>query len=151
VMSKFIFRLSTLLRLREHTRDERRAALAEAYRIDEMLCRHIERIRSDLDRLRGDCRATAAPGQVNVDHLVAAERYEVALRSQQTQLERQRETVAAEIDRRRQSLIEADREVRALEKLRDKLAEEHCHEQERRDALRLDEVGQQQAMREVAP
>ena len=36
-MGKFKFRLATLLRLREATRDERRAELAQAYRADEII------------------------------------------------------------------------------------------------------------------
>ena len=36
-MAGFTFRLAALLRLRESRRDECRAALAEAYRVDEVL------------------------------------------------------------------------------------------------------------------
>ena len=63
---------------------------------------------------------------------------------------RQRETVQTEIDRRRQVLAEANREVRVLENLRDKQAGQHRQQEERREMKRLDEVAQQQALREVA-
>ena len=149
-MSKFKFRLATLLRLREATRDERRAALAEAYRVDDVLRERIGGMQAELDRLKNQCRRIAGPGDVDIDQLVEAQRYEVGLRAQQNQLTRQRKAVAEEIERRRQALLEADREVRVLEKLRDKQAALHLHEQQRRDVKRLDEVAQQQAMREVA-
>ncbi len=54
-----------------------------------------------------------------------------------------------EIDRRRQVLAEANREVRVLENLRDKQAGQHRQQEDRREMKRLDEVAQQQALREV--
>jgi flagellar protein FliJ len=148
-MAKFQFRLATLLRIREATRDERRHALAEAYRVDELLRVQVENIGRELSQLITQRRQDAGPGEVKVDRLVNSQRFELTLRHQERQLLRQRETVAAEIERRRQALIEADREVRVLEKLREKRAEEHRQEQDRREARRLDEVAQQQAMREA--
>ena len=56
-----------------------------------------------------------------------------------------------EIERRRLVLAEANREVRVLEILRDKQAAQHRQEEERREMKRLDEVAQQQALREVSP
>ena len=58
--------------------------------------------------------------------------------------------MAAEIERRRQALVEADREVRVLEKLRQRQAEQHRREEELREAKRLDEVAAQQAFRQDA-
>jgi flagellar protein FliJ len=147
-MSTFKFRLATLLRLRATTRDERRAALAEAYRVDELLCQRLDDAAREIDGLKGLCRREAGPGSVDVDRLVEAQRYEAALRVQMGQLARQRETVAAEIQRRRQALLDADREVHVLEKLRDKQAEHHRYDQQKLDVKRLDEVAQLQAVRE---
>jgi flagellar protein FliJ len=149
-MAKFKFRLATLLRIREAARDERRSALAEAYRVDGLLRQQLDGVARDLEALAARRRQAAGPGEVKVDRLVEAQRYEVTLRRQQRQTVRQREAVAAEIERRRQALIEADREVRVLEKLREKQADQHRTAEERRDASRLDEVAQQQAMREAA-
>jgi flagellar protein FliJ len=149
-MSKFKFRLATLLRIRESARDERRGALAEAFRVDELLRARLDDVVAELGHLRAQCRQAAGPGEVNLDRLVEAQRYELTLRNQQRQLVRQREAVADEIERRRQALIEADREVRVLEKLREKQAGQHRQAEEYRAARRLDEVAQQQAMREVA-
>jgi flagellar FliJ protein len=149
-MSKFKFRMATLLRLRETTRDQRRGELAEAYRVDEVLQRQLQQIQGDLTALRLQCRSAVGPGEVNVDRLVEAQRYEVALLAQQQQVVRQREQVQNEIQRRRQILVEANREVHVLESLRDKQADRHRQEEDRRDMKRLDEVAQQQSLREVA-
>jgi len=147
-MARFIFRLAALLRLRESRRDECRAALAEAYRIDEVLKSQFDGLSRELDALREFCRQKASPGSVDIDRLVEAQRYELVARAQQQQIAKQREAVAAEIERRRQALVEADREVRVLEKLRERQVEQHRREEELREAKRLDEVASQQAFRQ---
>jgi flagellar FliJ protein len=148
-MSKFKFRLATLLRLREATRDERRTELAEAYRVDDTLKRQLQRTEEEITSMQADCRKTVEPGEVDLDRLVEAQRYKIALRLQRLQIARQRETVQTEIERRRQVLAEANREVRVLENLRDKQAGQHRQQEDRREMKRLDEVAQQQALREV--
>ncbi len=147
-MAKFKFRLATLLRLREATRDERRSELAEAYRADNVLQEHLQRVGRELDCLRTECRKVAGPGTIDVDRLVETQRWEVTLRAQQSQLLGQREAVDAEIDRRRQALVAADREVRLLERLRQKQAQRHRREENRREIKELDEVAGQRAIRE---
>ena len=148
-MARFIFRLTALLRLREARRDECRAALAEAYRIDEVLRKQLEGLDRELDALREFCRRNASPGAVDIERLVQAQRYELVARAQQQRLVQQRQTVAAEIERRRQALVEADREVRVLEKLRQRQAELHRRDEELREVKRLDEVASQQAFRQM--
>ena len=148
-MAKFIFRLASLLRLRESRRDECRAALAEAYRIDEVLRKQFDNLATELDALREFCRRNASPGAVDVDRLVEAQRYELVARAQQRHIAQQRETVAPEIERRRQALVEADREVRILEKLRQRQADQHRRDEELRESKRLDEVAMQQAFRQL--
>ncbi len=148
-MARFLFRLAALLRLRESRRDECRAALAEAYRIDEVLAKQIDNLKRELEALRTFCRMKVGPGRVEIDRLVEAQRYDLVVQAQQKRLAEQRQTVAAEIERRRQALVEADREVRVLEKLRERQAEQHRAAEERREAVRLDEVATQQAFRRI--
>ncbi len=148
-MANFIFRLTALLRLRESRRDECRAALAEAYRIDDVLRKQFESLTRELDSLREFCRLKASPGAVEIDRLVEAQRYELVARAQQQNIAQQRQTVAAEIERRRQALVEADREVRVLEKLRERQAEQHRCEEDLREVKRLDEVASQQVFRRM--
>ncbi|MGO8688218.1 MAG: flagellar export protein FliJ [Thermoguttaceae bacterium] len=148
-MSKFKFRLSTLLRLREAARDERRAELAEAYRVDDTLRQQLQRTDQELQSLRAQRRQGMQPGAVDVDRLVESQRYEMTLSAQRLQIVRQRETVQGEIERRRQVLAEANRDLRVLENLRDKQAGQHRQQEERREMKRIDEVAQQQALREA--
>jgi flagellar export protein FliJ len=148
-MAKFRFRLDTLRRLREAARDGRRAALAEAYRAEELLREQQEHLGRELERLAAESRAAASPGRIDVDRLLDARRYELVLRAHQKQLAAQQENVAEEVERRRQALVEADREVRVLESLREKHLRRHREEEARRETKELDEAAAVRAAREV--
>ena len=143
-MPRFHFRLHGLLALREATRDEKRAHLAQAWEAAEKLRAEAERMDQELVALRAFSRESSA-GAVGVDRLVEAHRYELVLRAQQQHLAGQRELVAAEVEKRRQALVEADQEVRVLEKLREAQLQRHRQAEERLDMKRLDEIAGQRA------
>jgi len=147
-MARFKFRLATLLRLREETRDQRRTELAEAYRVDDVLKQRIEHADRELVGLRAHCRQAAGPGALDIDQLVAAQRYELVIRAQRKELIGQREQVTNEIERRRRLLVEANRDVRVLEKLREKQAKRHRQEEYRREIKYLDELAGRTIVRE---
>jgi len=142
-MAKFHFRLATLLRLRETTRDRRRVQLAETIQADANLRNRLTRIDAGRRRLQGECRRAAGPGAVDVVKLAEAHRHDATLQEQQAELLRQRETLAAEIERRRQTLLTADRDVRVMEKLHDHRQRQHRQNEERREAKQLDEAALQ--------
>ena len=137
-MRKFSFRLATMLRLREATRDERRSQLAEAFRIADAIQERLDELGQHLDDLK--LQQAARPGRVDVDRLVAAHRYEMVLRVEQRQNEEQHTAVLAEVERRRETLAVADREVRTLEKLRETQQQRHRSEEERQLMKELDEI-----------
>lgn len=143
-MAKFKFRLETLLRLRGTARDERRSQLAQAYRAEEILQQQRLRLESDLNELSKESCKAAEPGPLDVDRLLETRRYELVLRSQQQFLEGQRKTLEAEIERRRQALVEADREVRVLERLRERQLDRHRRDENRQEIKHLDEVAVRQ-------
>jgi len=147
-MAKFKFRLATLLRLREAARGERRVELAEAYRVDDVLQQRLDRLGAELSWLRDQCRRAAGPGTVDVDQLVEAQRYELAIKAQQAHLGEQRQQVTAEIERRRQTLVGANRDVRVLEKLSQRQARRHRRMEDRQEIKQLDEVAGQRIARE---
>ena len=75
----------------------------------------------------------------DVDLLIASHRYELVLKAQAQQLAGQIEQVRAEVARRRQILVEADRQVRVLDKLRERQQAAHNLREERREQKLLDE------------
>ena len=147
-MGKFKFRLTTLLRLREVTRDECRMELAQAYRADEIVEHEQERIKAEAAELENEGRSAVSPGQLDVDRLLEARRYCLVLKAQQKNVATQRQTIAEEIERRRRKLVEANREVRVLEELRDRQRRRHRDDENRLEVKALDEVAARSHARE---
>jgi flagellar export protein FliJ len=142
-MARFRFPLATVLKLREATRDERRGQLAEAYQAEKKLRDRRELVEQELADLKA-LSGQAASGAVDVDRLLAASRFEAILRAEIQIIRQHESTLAAEIDRRRQALVVADRDVRVLEKLEE--TQRGRHRQAESDALmkQLDEVAARQ-------
>jgi flagellar FliJ protein len=140
-MSKFKFRLSTLLQLRETTRDECRTELAQAYRADEIVEQEQERIATEVAKLEQENRTAASPGELDVDRLLEARRYSLVLGAQEKQAVAQRQAIAEETERRRRKLVEANRQVRVLEELRGRQQSRHREDENRAEIKLLDEVG----------
>jgi flagellar protein FliJ len=147
-MSKFKFRLSTLLRLRETTRDECRTELAQAYRADEIVESEQERIVAELTKLENESRTAVLPGQLDVDRLLETRRYSLVLGAQRKHAAGQRDAIAEEIERRRRKLVEADRQVRVLDELRDRQRRRHRDNENRLEIKVLDEVAARPRVRE---
>jgi flagellar protein FliJ len=147
-MSTFKFRLATLLRLRENDRDQRRAELAQAYQADDIMRQQQDELERERREMLDTNRRTAEPGEVDIDRLIQIGRYELLLKAHSDRIRRQREAVAVEIERRRETLVHANREVRILENLREKLRDRHREEDGRRETKTLDEVAIQRVGRE---
>ena len=144
---RFQFRLQTLLRLREAARDERREQLAEVMRIDDALRKQL----AELEGLQSEARALQrlVVGRVDVDRLLEAQRYEAVVALEILHVERQRAAVAEEMNKRREALVEADREFRVLEKLREKRLQEHGTEALAQEMKVLDEAAGRMKREEV--
>lgn len=139
-MTAFSFRLEPLLRLRTAERDQRREELAKALRAEQVLEQQQQAVTQELHATRQQAEPYAAPGRVRVDPLLHAHRYALLLRTQLQQLERQRQSVRHEIERRRGALVEADRELRILEKLKARHAAAQAYAQQRTEERTLDEI-----------
>jgi flagellar export protein FliJ len=148
-MTAFRFRLTSVLKLREATRDERRAQLAEAYAAEDKLLGRRRAIETDLAGLNQLRQERTATGTVNIDLFVSASRYEAVLRHELSTIAGHLATLAAEIERRRQALMVADHEVRMLEKLRDKQRELHRQGEALLEIKQLDEIAARQSWDQI--
>jgi flagellar export protein FliJ len=139
-MAQFRYRLATLLRLREATRDEKRTQLADAQRAARILEDQISEIDAEFSDSRQQSQTATRPGEINVDHLIQVHRYERVLQAQRAAIVSQLKLVTAEIDKRRLALVEADRQVQVLEKLRERQLAEFTHAENQRDQKLMDEI-----------
>jgi len=147
-MRRFQFRLTTLLRLREATRDERRMEIAQAYEARQILEQRAAEIAASRDEADASRRDELRRGQVNVDRLVDAQRHLLALKGEALVLQQQAEALAQETQRRHEALVAADRDVRVLDKLREKHRQRHHRQRRRAETKRLDEIAQRRATAE---
>ncbi len=140
-MARFRFRLQTLRRLREIHRDELRVRLAEGYQAERILADERAALAEERTGLAALQRRLVEHGTLDVNRLLATQRYQLLLEAQDRTLAEQAARLAEEIERRRQAVVEADREVRSLDKLRERQQREHQLAAARADAKRLDEIG----------
>lgn len=139
-MAKYRFRLQTLQKVREAHRDQQRAALAEAFRAEQLLAENRAELVIEEQQLRELQREATSGQYLDVNRLLEAQRYELLLKAQSMELAKQAILLAAETERRRQVLVEADREVRVLEMLDERNRKAHDRKQLQAETKRLDEA-----------
>ena len=139
-MAKFRFRLATLRKLREIHRDELRSKLAEAVQAQQILEEQFAQVATEIANLESMRRNAVTCSSINVDSLLEAQRYQGVLLAHQAKMREQMRLLSAEVDRRRGAVVEADRQVKVLEKLHEHKLEEHRKEQQRAETKVLDEV-----------
>jgi flagellar export protein FliJ len=147
-MAQYKFRLETLRKVRQALRDERRLALAEAFRADELLTERQAELAAERLQLRA-LQQSAASGQfLDVNRLLEAQRYELVLRARAQETANQRALLETETERRRQALVESDRDVRALDLLDERQRTEHRQGSLRNESKQLDEIAVQRYVRQ---
>ena len=139
-MARYKFRLETLQKVREARRDEHRTSLAEAFRAEQVLADSRVEIVVEQNELRAMQRSAMSGRYTDVNQLLEAQRYELLLKARSLELTKQAVLLAAETERRRQVLVESDREVRVLERLDDRHQQEFNQEQQRLETKQLDEI-----------
>lgn len=139
-MAKFRFQLATLQKLRELQRDELRAKLAEAVRANQILEEQLAQVSAEIEGLLSMRRKAVQSSEVRVDPLLEAQRYQGVLLAQQATMLEQSRLLLAEIERRRQSVVDADRQVKVLEKLHERKLGEYRRDELRAETKILDEV-----------
>ncbi|MEX0819276.1 MAG: flagellar export protein FliJ [Pirellulaceae bacterium] len=142
-MSKFHFRLESLMKLREADRQQRRIELAEAFHAETLLRQQATQLQQDIQGVEIQSRAISSPGRIQVDQVLDTHRYKLMLKSQVMILGQKEAQLQAEIEKRRAALAAADRDVRVLEKLRDRKRQEHDAAELKRERKLLDEIAAQ--------
>lgn len=133
------FRLATMLKLLEQSRDQRQVLLADAIQAEVLLNQRLQKIDDQMQQNQIQTSELVQETAVNPDHWADHQRYGWVLQAQRTQLVEQRGTLQQEIERRKQALMEADREVKKLEKMRERQILEEMTQQKNREQKELDD------------
>lgn len=147
-MAKFRFQLAPLKKLREAYRDELQGKLAEAYQAEQLLEEQITTTTQQIERCLEQNRDSLASNTADANSLLDAQRYLTVLRTQQATLYKQHELVSAEVQKRHQAVVEANRQVRMLDKLHDRKLDAHRRAQVLLEHKQMDEIASRS--REVA-
>lgn len=142
-MAKFQFRLETLRKIRIAHRDEVRAKLAEAFQASQLLEERRQAVEDELAAMQVFQREAASREQSNVNSLMESQRYQAVIRAEQQTIQEQSKQLEAEIEKRRLVVVEADREVRVLDKLEERKLQQFKQHQNRTEIKLLDDVASQ--------
>ncbi len=136
-MPRFKFRLASLLRLREQSREQAQLVLAEALGRVDAIARWRTDVDSELHELEQHMRTSAKKSSVDVDRLLDGHRHQLSLEARMAELDRAMGEACDEVERCRLKLVEADRDVKVLEKLHEKQLAEHqrhvVHEEQKQN------------------
>ena len=139
-MKKFSFSLERILKLRQQTEDERRRALGEVER-------RIYAERSQLQSLEGQRRAEQSAirdvesgGPLDVRRVLNGRAYQAGLQARIARSLEALRALAVERQNRMNDYIEARKQRRVLEKLRERKHRQWRDETEREERMELDEV-----------
>lgn len=139
-LKKFQFRLERLEKLRERVRRERRLSLAEALQYQE----RIEGQLAQLDEVRRQeketLRARLSESVLAIEDVIRGHSFDGMLGRFSQQLGHQLDQVRKVVDQRRVQLQEAEKAVRMLEKLREKMVERYEDEVESNERQMFDEM-----------
>ena len=140
-MARFEFRLRTLLGIREAERDAQRLQLAELLTAEERLRDQEARVAAELHCELSARRDVTTQGRLDVDHLRAAYLFEHALRDELQVLGQRQQALKSIVSAQQAVLVEAQRQVRVLEKLRERQQRQHFAAQQTAESRMLDEAG----------
>ena len=147
----FQFRFDSILALRCRQRDEAGREVGKANeairRVDEQI-QDLQRQRDEIRKLAaGMFRSGLANGAepaseqgISVDRALQQGRYDLQLQADQMSLRATKETLAKELQRRRNVLIDAEAEVKRLERLRETQKSEYRYLELQREQAESDDL-----------
>ena len=148
-MRAFRFRLRTLQRLREQKRDAAKQRLADAQSQRVKVESDIRDIHDELQGLESHMRQAVNSQQLDVDRVMDGHRHQISLQAKLAELNKVLATANDVVDKCRLKLVEADREVKVLEKLHERQLSEHEKQIAAHESKLLDEAASVRAARQT--
>ena len=137
----FTFRLEPLIKIRKNVLQECQAALAKVYEERRLLEEKLLDIENQLAEGTATARSLMQPGQtVNVDYLLGIRRQEMFLLANQNVVMQDIQKVDEEIERCRAAVVAANKEVKIIEKLKEKRYEQYLEEEKQEETKTMDEI-----------
>lgn len=139
---KFDFRFESLLRYRRSLRDECQRALGEVIARRETLQQQRHQIQNQLGEQSEQLRQIGLEAVLNVDGARSRQYYRTVLESELAAVHKQQDLAGHQLNRARQALVEADRQVQVLEKLKERQLQEYTEHTRRYEQRDLEDIWQ---------
>lgn len=138
-MARFVFKLEGVLRHRERIEQDRQRELA-------IVQADMVQLQNELRAFNGEVQRNVAAargqlvGKLDMGYLAAHRRYMLGMQRKVHDLAQRMAAQQQRVDEARRSLVEATKQKKILEKLRERQQERWAAEQNRREAGALDEL-----------
>ena len=137
----FNFRLEPLIKIRKNVLQECQAELTKAYNARNVLEEHLLSIEKEIEEGTATARSLMQPGQtINVEQLLSFRRQEMFLRANQNDLKQKIKDVDEVIELRRTTVIAANKQLKTVEKLKEKRYEKYLEEKKKEETKAMDEI-----------
>ena len=148
-MPTFRFNLKAVLRQRELAEQQRQREFADVQREYAAMEAELRALDESVKATTDDLRQNHLVGRISVEYLSAHRRFTLAMQRKAVEHAQRMATVKQRLDAARAVLVEAAKDRKAMEKLRDRRQEDWKADQDRREAAATDEVAQQIGARMV--
>ncbi|MGL4593231.1 MAG: flagellar export protein FliJ [Thermoguttaceae bacterium] len=138
----FRFQLDSLLSIRNSTLKEKQGALGKAYEARRIVEEKRFALAKDISDTLNSGREMIASGMISPDYLLGLRRHEAFLATQQQEVEQHLVLIDEEIERRLAAVVEANKELKMVEKLKEKRREKYVTEETRKEVVQMDEIAQ---------
>ena len=137
----FKFRLEPLITIRDNTLKECQAELAKAYNERRLCEESIQNVDHQLAEGAEAARRFTQEGQtVNVEYLLGIRRQEMFLLADRNTLTEKLQGIDRDIEIRRNAVVEANKALKTIEKMKEKLHEQYLAEERKQDTKLMDEI-----------
>ncbi|MDR0706171.1 MAG: flagellar export protein FliJ [Planctomycetaceae bacterium] len=136
----FRFRLEPLITIRDNTLKEKQGELAKAYEARRIVEDKQRELEQELVENVTAGRQRLQTGTIDIEFLLGLRRHEAYLNAQIEVVRGHLRQIDEEIERRRNAVLEANKELKIIEKLKEKRYEKYQTEENRKETIRLDEI-----------
>ena len=144
-MAKFVFKLAGVLRHRKMLEQQKLRNYAQVSARLRGLEDELKSLNEQMTATNDDIRQNHLTGPLDISFITAHRRFLLGMQSKGLQIVQEMAKVGREVETARLALVEATKEVKVLEKLREKQEQRWREEVSRKELAEMDEVGMQLA------
>ncbi|MDR2117438.1 MAG: flagellar FliJ family protein [Planctomycetaceae bacterium] len=136
----FRFQLEPLITIRDNTLKEKQGELAKAYEARRIVEEKQQELKQELAENIVAGRQRLQTETIDIEFLLGLRRHEAYLNAQINDVQERLQQIDAEIELRRNAVLEANKELKMIEKLKEKRYEKYRAEENRKETIRIDEI-----------